>query len=65
MRTISQRSWSVKTGEKLRIGSAMLSTSCARRMATSWGTMGELFSVTESARRTSSAASFAMMRRIS
>ena len=64
-RTISQRSWSVKTGEKFSMGSEMLSTSLASRIATSCGTMGELFSVTASARRTSSAASAAMMRRMS
>jgi hypothetical protein len=64
-RTIRARSWSLKDGEKDSTGSETLSTSRASLSATSRGIWVEAFRVTASARRTISAASAAMTRRIS
>ena len=60
-RTISTRSASVSDGEFRITGSAMVSTSRASLLAISRGSFGEFFSATASARRTSTAASCAMM----
>ncbi len=62
---ISTRSASVKTGENSRTGVATDSTSWASLSATSRGRIVDDRKVTASARRTSSAASWAITRRIS